>query len=132
LGRFDQSGNSGADRLNKNQYSFFSGDFTGVGKAQILLVDRSGATHNWYLGTLDISQNKIQFKKLISPPNLPFTSAEFDSINAAGISYGIVPETTGNSILIGKASGANIVFSKYRISGTTYSVTRTQYTAGSV
>ncbi|PKA19088.1 hypothetical protein CH377_14790 [Leptospira haakeii] len=131
LGRLDQSGNSGTDRLSKNQYSFFSGDFTGVGKAQILLVDRSGSVHNWYLGTLDISQNKIQFKKLINPPNLPFASAEFDSINAAGISYGIVPETTGNSILIGKASGANIIFSKYRISGTTYSVTRTQYTAGS-
>ncbi|PKA18438.1 hypothetical protein CH377_17600 [Leptospira haakeii] len=131
LGRLDQSGNSGTDRLSKNQYSFFSGDFTGVGKAQILLVDRSGGVHNWYLGTLDIAQNKIQFKKLINPPNLPFTSAEFDSINAAGISYGIVPETTGNSILIGKASGANIIFSKYRISGTTYSVTKTQYTAGS-
>ncbi|PJZ70254.1 hypothetical protein CH373_12445 [Leptospira perolatii] len=124
-----QSGSSD-NRLNRNAFSLFSGDFTGSGKAEFALVDRRTGTHKWYLGSINLSSNQIQFKKLSGDVPLPFVTSEYDAVSPAGIKYALYGEVTGHSILLGKASDVGTSFYKYRITST--SVTRTVSTANGV
>ncbi|TGK04889.1 hypothetical protein EHO59_08520 [Leptospira semungkisensis] len=123
-----QVGTSGANRSNRTSFSFFSGDFLGTGKAQILFVDRRTGTHKWYLGT--IGSTSIQFKLLTGGVTLPITTANYDLSSQAGIQFGLFPETIGKSIVYEDPSDSSVVFSKIRITAT--SITRTVFNPGLV
>ncbi|GBF40173.1 SpvB/TcaC N-terminal domain-containing protein [Leptospira johnsonii] len=126
---FQVAGDS-PNRSNRNNFSIFSGDFIGSGKAQILIVDRRNTTHKWYLGTIGTSS--ISFKLIPGTVNLPVTLAVYNKINPAGIQYALYPETVGNSIVFEDPTDVStIVFSKIKITST-FSFTRTTYSPGLV
>ncbi|PKA16775.1 hypothetical protein CH363_05060 [Leptospira haakeii] len=120
---------SETNRNRRTSFSVFSGDFAGVGKAQILLVDRTGTTHKWYLGTIGTSA--INFKLLTGSVNIPVSTTVYDKTSQAGLQYALYPEVTGNSIVYEDPTDtSSIVFSKIRITATT--VARTAYSPGLV
>ncbi|WP_425324577.1 SpvB/TcaC N-terminal domain-containing protein [Leptospira wolffii] len=136
LGNLFQNGTS-KNRTNRKNYSFFSGNFTTAGgQAQILLVDRSSATHKWYLGTLDIPNSKIKFKLLGGTAvTLPFNASDYDNTTQSGIQYALRTETPNveTSIIFGDSSDSGYMFYRVRVSATslslnTYPVTQIGFT----
>ncbi|EMJ99749.1 insecticide toxin TcdB middle/N-terminal domain protein, partial [Leptospira sp. B5-022] len=124
---------SETNRNNRNQFSIFSGDFVGAGagKSQVLLVDRRGTSHKWYLGTIGTSS--ITFKLLVpsGTVSLPVTTAVYDITSQAGIQYALYPELGGKSIVYEDPTDtSSTVFSKIRITAT--SITRSVYNPGLV
>ncbi|TGL49544.1 hypothetical protein EHQ61_13995 [Leptospira wolffii] len=120
---------SSTNRNNRNQFSFFSGDFVGSGKAQILLVDRRATPHKWYLGT--VGSTTVQFKLLTGSVNVPVQNTAYDQTSQAGIRYVLYPEILGNSIVYEDPTDASsIVFSKIKITAT--SVTQNLFNPGNV
>jgi RHS repeat-associated protein len=117
-----------ANRLRRKDFSFLSGDFTGSGKAQLLIVDRRSSTQQWYLGS--ISGASISFVKLSSSVSLPVTASDYVNGTAAGLPYGLFQETIGQSIIAASPASTGYTFYKFRISGT--SVLRTAYSANNV
>ncbi|PKA16514.1 SpvB/TcaC N-terminal domain-containing protein [Leptospira haakeii] len=123
LGNLFQNGTS-INRLNRKNFSFFSGSFTtSLGQAQVLIVDRSNSTHKWYLGTLDIPNSKISFIALNGNVSLPFTASEFDSRSQAGVLYTLRSEGVGQgtSIVFGDKNDSGYIFYKIKIAGNTVS-----------
>ena len=62
---FSASKGSG-DRHRRRVYTFFSGRFTvdAASDGQVLMVDRTGYPHKWYLGTVNLGGGTIDFQRL--------------------------------------------------------------------
>ncbi|MCR1795601.1 hypothetical protein K0V43_18710, partial [Leptospira sp. id769339] len=117
------------NRLGRRNFSFFSGDFLGNGKAQILFVDRRFPTQKWYLGT--IGSSAISFKLLAGNPVFPISSNDYDPISQAGTPYGLLSETGIESIVIGDRNDGGFTFYRFKITLGT-NITRTAYTPDAV